>query len=459
MDNPTPVSALASLVFPAVPPQAHLTQLALQWQLGRTEWLSPEEAKAAQWRQLTPLLAHAAQHSPYYRELFARAGIPPASLPDEGLFRRIPVSTRADLQAAGHALHSLVTPNDHGPIIEGKTSGSSGRPLHFRKTRVTGEIWSALSLREYFWHKRDFSKSIAAIRLFKDNGAPWPDGMKADNWGGVIGAVFPTGTACWLNVATPPAEQLAWLEKNKPAYLTSFPSNLAALSRHAQTTGQPLPPIEELRTTGETLSPEDLALIAESWKAKVTDMYTCEEIGYLALQCPDHPCYHVQSEHVILEILDEAGNPCSPGEVGRVVVTDLHNFATPFIRYDLGDFAEASAPCPCGRGLPTLSRIMGRTRGRLTLPDGRKIFPRLGERRLSDIPGVQVRQFKVIQRSRDAIELQIACDRPLDPREQKAVAAGLIASLGHPFEVSFSFPEQILPGPNGKFETFVSEVS
>jgi phenylacetate-CoA ligase len=187
-------------------------------------------------------------------------------------------------------------------------------------------------------------------------------------------------------------------------------------------------------------------------------MYTCEEVGYLALQCPDQACYHVQSEHVILEVLDADGKACAPGEVGRVVVTDLHNFATPFIRYELGDFAEAAAPCPCGRGLPAISRIMGRTRGRLTLPDGSKIFPRLGERKLSSIPGIHVRQFKVIQRSTETIELQIACDHPLDAKGQAVVAAGLTASLGHSFQVVFSFPERILPGPNGKFETFVSEV-
>jgi phenylacetate-CoA ligase len=352
-----------------------------------------------------------------------------------------------------------MTPKDHLPLIEGRTSGSSGRPLDFRKTRVTAEIWSAITLREFIWHKRDFRKPIGAIRLFKDNGAPWPDGMSADNWGGAVGAFFPTGPSCWLNVATPPAEQLAWLAQKKPAYLVSFPSNLAALTRHAMANGHALPPVEELRTIGETLSPGDREMIAEAWKAKVTDMYTCEEVGYLALQCPDHPGYHVQSEHVILEVLDEAGDACAPGTVGRVVVTDLHNFATPFIRYDLGDYAEAAAPCPCGRGLPSLTRIMGRTRGRLTLPDGRKIFPRLGERRLGDIPGIHVRQFKVIQRSIEVIEVQIVCDGQLDKQGQDVVAAGLNASLGHPFDVVFSFPERILPGPNGKFETFVSEVS
>jgi phenylacetate-CoA ligase len=102
----------------------------------------------------------------------------------------------------------------------------------------------------------------------------------------------------------------------------------------------------------------------------MVDMYTCQEAGYLALQCPDHPHYHVQSENVLLEVVDDQGLPCAPGEVGRVLVTSLNNFATPLIRYEIGDYAEVGAACSCGRGLPVLKRIMGRYRNLLTLPDG-----------------------------------------------------------------------------------------
>jgi phenylacetate-coenzyme A ligase PaaK-like adenylate-forming protein len=61
-----------------------------------------------------------------------------------------------------------------------------------------------------------------------------------------------------------------------------------------------------------------------------------------------------------VEVLDEEGRPCAPGETGRVVATSLNNFAMPLIRYETGDTAEVGAPCPCGRGLPVLTRIMGR---------------------------------------------------------------------------------------------------
>ena len=97
-------------------------------------------------------------------------------------------------------------------------------------------------------------------------------------------------------------------------------------------------------------------------------MYSSQEVGYIALECPTGESYHVQAENVLVEVLDDQDRPCSPGDVGRVVVTALHNFATPLLRYDIGDYAEVGAPCPCGRGLPALRRIMGRQRNMALLP-------------------------------------------------------------------------------------------
>lgn len=458
MSDAIPRSALPGIAFPALPPGDRSHILALQFQLSQSQWWSPEEMRAAQWLQLRPLLAHAAEHSPYYRELFARHGIAPPPDRDDTLFERIPVSTRADLQAAGDSIHSRQVPPSHGKVQEARTSGSSGRPLSFRRTVACGEIWSALAMREYFWQRRDFRKTLGAIRLFNNNGGPWPEGIKAANWGQSIGALYETGPAFGLNVAATPDQQLEWMEKTKPDYLTSFPSNFRALVEHVRRTGRTLPPVLELRTVGETLAPEDRALLAEAWCPRVTDMYTCEEIGYLALQCPDHPGYHVQSEHALLEVLDDTGRPCAPGQVGRVVVTDLHNFATPFIRYDIGDHAEVGPSCACGRGLPTLRRILGRTRNRLTLPDGTKTFPRLAERLIAATPGADILQYRLIQRSLTMIEMQVVTREPLDDSHRTYLARTLHKALGHPFEIRFTEHATLPAGPNGKFEVFVSEV-
>lgn len=458
MADPIPRSALAGMAFPALPPADRSHQLAIQFQLSQSQWWSPEEMRGAQWRQLVPLLAHAASQSPYYRGLFARQGIRPPTARDDALFARIPVSTRADLQAAGEDLHCQSVPSAHGKVADARTSGSSGRPLSFKRTAAWGEIWSALAMREYFWQRRDFSKRLGAIRIFPNNAGAWPEGLKSDLWSPSIGALYPTGPSFGLTVSATPEQQLEWLARTRPDYLTSFPSNLRALVAHARERRLELPRLLEIRTVGEMVTEEDRSMLAESWKAPVTDMYTCEEVGYLALQCPVHPGYHVQSEHVLLEVLDDDGEPCAPGQVGRIVLTDLHNFATPFIRYEIGDLAEVGEHCPCGRGLPRIRRILGRVRNLIRLPDGTKAYPKLGERRIAETPGADIRQYRVIQRSLTTLEMQVVSPRPLDETQRRHIAEGLRESLGHPFEVTFTFPESIPTGANGKLEVFLSEV-
>src|SRR3546814_10844500 len=114
--------------------------------------------------------------------------------------------------------------------------------------------------------------------------------------------------------------------------------------------GIAFPRLREVRTLSELLPPETRRLCRDVWGLKIADLYSTQEAGYLALQCPEHEHYHVQSEAVLLEVLDEEDRPCRPGEVGRVVVTPLTNFAMPMIRYAVGDLDEVGAPCPCGRG-------------------------------------------------------------------------------------------------------------
>src|SRR5215510_10900500 len=101
----------------------------------------------------------------------------------------------------------------------------------------------------------------------------------------------------------------------------------------------------------------------------------------MALQCPDHEHYHVQTECILLEVLDTHGGPCAPGRAGLVVATPRHAFAMPLVRYVVGDYAEVGPPCPCGRGLPVLARIMGRTRNRLVLETGESYWPSFGTHR------------------------------------------------------------------------------
>ncbi|MDH5798589.1 MAG: hypothetical protein OEZ19_08485, partial [Paracoccaceae bacterium] len=190
---------------------------------------------------------------------------------------------------------------------------------------------------------------------------------------------------------------------------------------------------------------------------EIVDLYSSQEVGLVALQCPDSGLYHIQCESLIVEILDEAGRPCEPGDIGRIVITDLHNFATPLIRYDIRDYAEVGPPCPCGRGLPTLSRIMGRRRNMVVFPDGRKHWPMIGAYRFREV--ADIRQYQAIQHSTEDIEIRLVVEKTLDAVQEAQLTALAHQSLGHPFPLRFSYFDRELPkSRGGKFEEFISLV-
>ena len=160
---------------------------------------------------------------------------------------------------------------------------------------------------------------------------------------------------------------------------------------------------------GETITDEFRGICQEVWGKPVADMYSCEEAGYIALQCPKHEHYHIQSENILVEVLDEHDKPCRPGEIGRVVLTTLHNFAMPLIRYEILDYAEVGGECPCGRGLPVLKRIVGRQRNMITHPDGSQHWPSFPASTWSHIG--PIRQMQMIQKEPDYIVINLVAEK------------------------------------------------
>lgn len=441
-------SAVPGVTWPAIPGPEAATALALQFELEHSQWLAPEALRELQFRQLDLLLRHAHVTVPYYRERWDGAYRPDQPLtPDR--FAELPLLARTDLQESFDVLRSTDVPAAHGPVAEVRTSGSTGRPVRVLKTLLVELYWRALTLREHRWHRRDLKGKLAAIR----QGVTPAEG---EGWGPATDAVLVTGRAATLPAGTDVDTQLRWLEQQQPDYLLTHPSNAAELARRSLARGIGLSRLKQVRTSGELLSPEVRELCRQAWGVRVTDMYSANEVGYVALQCPEHEHYHVQAEDVIVEILDERGRPCCPGEMGRVVVTSLHNFAMPLVRYDIGDYAEVGPPCSCGRGLPVITRIMGRVRNMLVLADGRCCWPSFGTRGFSDI--APVRQHQFVQKSYDVIEARLVTGRALTAGEEEALRRRFLSRLPAGFEIRFSYVSEIPRSAGGKYEDFVSEV-
>ncbi|PCI79788.1 MAG: hypothetical protein COB20_04180 [SAR86 cluster bacterium] len=423
-------------------------------QLNESQWWSADKLVTAQLQQFKKLIVYATSHSKFYRQHLA--GIDVTSLDLESL-HNIPILTRAQLQRNNEIIDCDPLPEAHGRVTESMTSGSTGFPVKFRTTALTSTVWNAINMREQLWHDREFDKVSASIRWRGDAIGLPPNGVEFEDWGLPASLFRKSGRGYFLNSSADIPAQISWLQKLQPSYLMTHPSNLRALMAQLRSDETTLQGLLEVRTVGESINDELQVDVAEQFNAKLVDLYSSEELGYMAIQCPVQTHYHVQSESVLLEVLREDGSACERNEPGRIVVTSLRNYATPLIRYEIGDYGELAEPCSCGRGLPVLKTIHGRVRNMLRHPDGSTRWPNFGFREFMQV--APLRQFQIVQHSLDEIELKVVVDQRLTEEQEARIKDILKENLGHPFAVKLSYHAALPRSASGKFEDFVSMLS
>ncbi len=440
------VGGIAWLRLPS-PKIANLVQLCEV--LHRTQHNTPDMIVRRQLMQARLILRFAQQQSGHYRAALADIDVDAACQSMEAWRSTVPLLSRHAIQTAGESLFSEKLPVDHRLTGQSQTSGSTGQPVTVKKTSVSGLFYHALEVREELWHRRDLSGKMATIRAnasLEENAT----------WQGSIASLYSTGPSLsspFGNVI----EQLSWLGAARPAYLVTYPSNLQALLNATEDSETFADNLIEVRTIGETLTPELRERAETRWGVKVTDRYSSEEVGNITLQCPHSSLYHTMDENLIVEILRDDGGPCLPGEVGRVVVTDLHNYATPLIRYDIRDYAEVGEPCACGRGLGTLNRVLGRHRNMLKTPEGQVRWPLTGFHSFQDV--VTVRQYQFIQQELDLVEATLVVDEPLSDEQRTALESIIRAAMQWDHRLDLIERREPLDvTPNGKHEDFISRV-
>jgi phenylacetate-CoA ligase len=446
------LSGIKGISWPPIFNARSAPLVALMHQLEEIQWLPVEVISKHQHKQLVTLAEHANNYSANFQSRMSAAKLKPTDLSTPEGLRKLPVLSRRELQTSKEKLFCTMLPRAHAPIKVHHSTGSTGEPVTVRRTAISNLFYQATNLRENLWNQRDFSGTYAVIR------ANLPEGVtEMKNWGEPYSWLFKTGPVYLKPINTDIDQQVDWLKGINPHYLLTYPNNLTALLQEFEQRKLTLPRLRQIHTIGETLTDELREYTRRIFNVEITDTYSSEEVGTIALQCPETGLYHVMSESLIVEVLDEQGNPCRPGQIGRVVATDLHNFATPLIRYDLNDYAEVGEACPCGRGLKVLKRIVGRSRNILLLPDGRRHWPFFGFFRVAEI--APIRQHQLIQRSREMIEVRLVAGSPLTSEQEARLIDLIQDSLGYPFELKLVyFDEKIPRGKGGKFEEFVCEV-
>jgi phenylacetate-CoA ligase len=427
-------------------------------QLEKSQYMSPDALLHKQFLYLNKLFKYSFRTVPFYRRNFKAAGLKKKNNLTVDQWEQVPILTRSTVQQEQKKMVSKFMPFNHGGINRGSTSGSTGMPLKFFYTQLTPFFRTALSMRFFYWHKVNFTNKAAIIRVDITGESDYP-GITTSTWVPYTLGIDNPGPTAILNSSTEISKQAEFLIREQPDILISYPSNIKELALYFIEKGMSLKQLNLIQTLGETVNTEVRDLCKKAWGASTIDVYSAMEANSIAIQCPEYEdIYHIMAESVYVEVVDDDGEPCKPGEIGKVLLTTLHNYAMPLIRYEIGDYAKVGSTCSCGRTLPVLNQIMGRSRNMLILPNGEKVWPSLLTRRwIKKLPMIQ--QFQFVQTSLDLIEAHLVADSLLSKEQEDFFKDALHNDFMYPFKIDIHYHDKLSRNKGGKFEDFISKIS
>ncbi|MDP9176605.1 MAG: hypothetical protein M3O61_02895 [Gemmatimonadota bacterium] len=350
-----------------------LTALAVRGHRSATR----ERIENYQHRKLRQVIEHAYRCVPYYTDLFNRHDLKPSDIRTAADLHRVPITRKRDIRAL--PLEQLLARGvDSTQLFERTTSGVTGEPFIIRRTPREELLLSAVFLRRELRalgvRRGD---RIALIKAHSRNRFAPPSRQNPLMNALKKALIREAGTdnVQRFNAFIPLDDIVEKLRAQTPTVVSGYPGILARIAERVESRG-----IRDIRprlalTGAEVLTPAMRQLIARAFGSRVYDTYGSCEFGRIATECVETGEYHLCADSVLVEVLD-GGRRAAEGETGTVIATNLHSYAMPFIRFELGDFAiQGRTQCTCGSPFGTLRQIMGRTIDSFRLPDGSDMHP------------------------------------------------------------------------------------
>ncbi|MEZ4368686.1 MAG: hypothetical protein R2939_20785 [Kofleriaceae bacterium] len=395
---------LRHALFPAYEGARGRPTATLLRSLERTQWAPAEELAAIQAGFLRRLVHHAYAHTAHYRQAWDALGVTPGQLASAADLAALPLLEREDARASAERRVADVPPR---PIITKSTSGSTGRPVTIRYNAESRHWRDADRWRGYGW--AGYRVGDRALHYWGAAAAPAPRLARA--WAQLDHALKRDRYLdCGRGDPAALDAVVATVERFRPHVLVAFSQAAARLARHVIATGRrtwdPIPVI----CGAEKVWPADRATIEAAF-GPVFETYGSREVQLIGAECDVHDGLHVSVEKLVVEVIvreDGRARPARAGEVGEVVVTDLHNLAAPLIRYVTGDLAVARTdePCRCGRTLPRIGLVEGRVTDTLRDGAGNPVSGLVFNVLMVTL-AEQVAQFQVVQDARGAVTLKL----------------------------------------------------
>ncbi|HVN27713.1 MAG TPA: AMP-binding protein [Candidatus Binataceae bacterium] len=408
----------------------------------RSQYWRPEQLDAWRGQHLERTL-RAASRIPFYAERLRGA-------PRADDLSKLPILRRSDIAPLNASVRTLYPADTRFPGE--RSSGTSGVAVEllFDKSHQTGRNAARTRyLRANGWNPLHRSVWFVGARLLTMDNPDYREVADLIRGFASLGVKF-------LSTFMPFDEAVDALTRIRPVSLYGYPSGIDGILRFLEKTGRRLPSVRLIMCGGEAVD-ESLRRRARTiFGFDLRDNYGSTE-AFLAFQCPAGS-YHINAEHVILEVVDDAGREVAPGAMGRVLVTTLENYLMPLIRYEIGDYAVAAGgACSCGRTLPLLGGVLGRQVNLLRMPDGSLVSGWYAVGMLREAPEFKI--FQLVQKSLTDLRVRYVSDRALAHENEVAAVAKLREQLGPQIVVTFERVDAIERSSSGKFMVTISELA
>lgn len=423
--------------------------VALRKRLEVSQWWSPDRLASDQAQRLQAFLVEIGARVPYYRHLFAETGFDPRTVRDVADLAALPLLGKPEIRANTERLVA----EGHGPLTRYNTGGSSGEPLIFymgkgRKSHDVAAKWRATR----WWSVDIGDPELVVWGSPIELGAQ--DRVRRLRDGLLRSRLLPAFEMSAANLD----RFVGAIRSTQPTMLFGYPSSLALIARHARAHNVRLDQlgIRVAFVTSEKLYDEQRAVIGEVFGCRVANGYGARDAGFIAHECPAGGL-HLSTEDIVVETVRADGKACAPGEAGEIIVTHLATSEFPFVRYRTGDVGVLSGrSCACGRGLPLLDEVRGRTTDFVVAKDGTVMHGLALIYTVRDLPGVE--RFRIEQLSTDQTVVKIVANAQFELASEQRIVRDFKARLGESVEVRVERVAEIANEASGKYRYVVSHV-
>lgn len=422
-------------------------------ELELTQWHSTKEIKELQWLKLKKLLEYAYETVPYYRRMFETQDMHPKDIVTPDDFRMLPILNKENIT---ENLSEIVSSAyDRRDLHKNSTGGSTGVNLRFFSDRKEMPFVWALVLLNDRWAGLELGDKHALLW-----GSPFDISRQNKLKSKITNRLHRSLFLSSYNLSEETMHKYAKkLLRYKPKTIIGYSSSLHLFATFLEENKIKDINPKSIISSAEVLYDYQRELIESAFGCKVFNRYGSREIAAIAQECSKHSGMHINAEHVYVECLKENGEPAAPGERGELIITDLDNYGMPFIRYSIGDIGVLSdRKCNCGRGLPILERVEGRTFDIIVGTNGRHFDGHFFSILLrTAVEGIK--QFQVVQESKNKININIVVDEVFKTEYIDMLTNKIHEYCGEDMQVKFNIVNEIQPTKSGKFRFVISKVA